>query len=130
MLGDLIVDVIKATSSPSVPRQLQNVLWTFDRHRASKWLESLKMDTQANTNLLRRALFNIVSCGPNGENINVAQGLLENLRRRSFNVALGTLLPRLLPRAALRLHSLSLMTINKSRAGLPMLDRSVCLIPE
>ncbi len=51
--------------------------------RASKYLEALKLDTQANTNLLiRRPCLNIVSCGPNAENVNATHGLIENLRYR------------------------------------------------
>jgi hypothetical protein len=89
-------DVLDATADPTVPRQLVNVLWSFERLLFAQWCEGLMVDTQEGTNRLHRALFNAIAAGPHG-NIRAAQGIMKDKRRRSFNVMLARLLPLVLP---------------------------------
>lgn len=99
----VVKSVLNLCGHKDVPRQLLNIVWSFARLLFQKWPDGGRFDTQANTNKLRRHLLNMITYGPNGENIRAAQGLLQNLRGRSFNVFIGKLLPLVLGRSSLNL---------------------------
>jgi hypothetical protein len=98
----MIRNVIEIASDENAPRQLLNSAWSFERKNFDKYCESTRADTQANTNIRREYLLNLIAFGGNGQNIRAVQGLLQNQRRRSFNVFIGKLVPCVLSRKSLK----------------------------
>ena len=107
--------MVRATGDPDVPRQLLNAIWSFERNEFIKFPLVWRVDTQANKNILRRHTINFVAFGGNGESARAAQGVLENLKRRTFIMVMTELLPRIIPRKTLRSTSTLIMDENKEQ---------------
>jgi hypothetical protein len=108
-------DVCLVSASPMMPRQLLNALWSFERDEAIKNPFVFRGDTQANRNKLRKHTLNILACAGNGESARAAQGILQDLRRRTFITVMTRLLPRILPLSTLRSASTLIMDENKEQ---------------
>ena len=90
-------------------------MWTFEREEIMKYPFVLRADTQANKNRLRKHTLNIIGYGGNGESSRAAQGILQNLKRRTFVMVFVKLLPRILPPETLQSANVLIVDENKEQ---------------
>ena len=112
-----IIQDLLTINRGELPRQLLNAAWSFERQAFSLWSETLRIDTQANKNVLRRYIINLLGYDGNGNSIRVSGGMLQNQRLRSFIVYTAKLLPRILSRRALRAVRFGLTDDSKEEQG-------------